>query len=90
MAFVLVRTFDDFAGTLDWRVKNSEVVITGTITKIDSESSRGENQGEFDIGHDTDSRQPKQKGHQTVGFVQLWTVIKGTIEHVANYSDGKY
>lgn len=75
-------------GTLDWRVRNSEVVITGTITKIESESSHGEEQDEFDVGDINENRHPNHLGHQTVGLVKLWRVVKGSIEHVANYSYG--
>lgn len=67
-------------------MKNSEVVITGTVTKIVSESSHGEEKDEFDVEPIREITPPNPIGHQTVGFVQLWRVVKGTIEHVTNYS----
>lgn len=75
-------------GTLEWRVNHAEVVITATINRIDSERHYVGGKDALDVldngTEHVNTHKPSDR--HAVGIVKLWRVVKGSIEHVTNYS----
>lgn len=76
------------ADTLGSRVSKSDVVLTATIVRIETENPGSVESSEIDVDSELVKSSDERFSSRTVAYVKLWRVVKGSLSEVSNHTSG--